>query len=349
MLILSAIAINFAYVDLCQTELYTATDAASRACGREFTVARSQSLAIARGKQVAELNKVAGNGLSLANSDFVFGQSVRANLNSRYAFNSSSTKKNSVQVTAHRQTGSLDGAVSLFMPNLLGRSTVDISQTAISTAIEVDIALILDRSGSMAYAVDEAANALVPPYSAPPGWVFCDPAPPICRWRNLETAVSVFLNEMTLSPLDELVSLSTYNHLAVTDISLTSDYALIAAGLTPYTNSFCVGATNIGGGINEGIGALTSSPAARQHAAKVIVLMTDGIHNTGTYPIDPAYYAASQGITVFTITFANEADIPLMQQVAAIGGGKHYHANSPADLIVAFQDIAKGLPTLLTK
>jgi Ca-activated chloride channel homolog len=77
--------------------------------------------------------------------------------------------------------------------------------------------------------------------------------------------------------------------------------------------------------------------------------MTDGIHNTGTHPIDAAYYAASQGITIFTVTFANEADVWLMQQVAQVAGGKHYHANSPSDLVTAFREIAKGLPTVLTK
>lgn len=349
MFILSAMAINYAYIDLCETELYTATDAAARASGREFTMTRDQSQAITRGKSLAALNKVAGKGLSLNAADFIFGQSTRSSLNSRYTFNSSSNIKNSVQVSANRTSSASDGAIPLFMPNLLGRNNVEISRSAISSAIEVDIALVLDRSGSMAFAADEVAQPFVLPYSAPPGWAFCDPAPPICRWRNLDAAVAVFLNEVQLSPLDELVSLSTYNDTALTDVGLTSNYLSISAGLTPYTNSFCMGATNIGGGINEGIGALQYSPAARPHAAKVIVVMTDGIHNVGYHPIDSAYYAASQGITIFSITFANEADIYLMQHVAAIGGGKHYHANSPADLSTAFQDIAKGLPTILTK
>jgi Flp pilus assembly protein TadG len=120
-----------------------------------------------------------------------------------HTFNASSSKKNSVQITANRNGSALDGPLPLFMPNLLVRSSVNITQSAIGTAIDVDIALVLDRSGSMAFAVDEVAQTSTPPYSAPPGWAFCDPAPPICRWRNLDSAVAAFLNEVTTSPLDD--------------------------------------------------------------------------------------------------------------------------------------------------
>lgn len=349
MLILSAIAINFAYMDLCQTELYTATDAATRAAGREFSISRSQTQAISKGKQLASLNKVAGVSLKLSDTDFTFGNSSRPSSNSRYSFDATSSVKNSVQLTGKRSQGTTDGPVPLFMPNLLGRNSVNMTETAISTSIEVDIALVLDRSGSMAYAVDEVANPMVPPYSAPLGWLFGAPAPPICRWRNLVTSVDVFLNEVANSPIDERVSLSTYNHLAATDVSMTSNYSQIALGLTPYTASLSMGATNIGGGIMEGIGALMYSPSSRPYAAKVILVLTDGIHNYGVDPVGSAYAAADSGITIFTVTFANEADIARMQQVASIGGGKHYHASSPAALSQAFQDIAHSLPTLLTK
>lgn len=349
MLLLSAIANNYCYMDLCRTELYTAVDAATRASGREFTVSRSQSQAILKGQQIAELNTVAGENLTLSSSDFTFGQSTRAGLTSRYAFDSGSQIKNSVQIIGKRDSSSADNSIPLILPGILGRSSFDLNQTAISTAVEVDIALVLDRSGSMAYAADEAAVPFVLPYSAPPDWEFCDPAPPICRWRNLVAAVDVFLGEVSSSPISELVSLSTYHHAAGTDVSLTDNYSSILAALQPYTDSFCSGGTNIGGGINEGLGSLFSSPMARQHAVKVIVVMTDGIHNTGTYPTGPAATAAADGIVIYTVTFAMEADQGLMQSVAATGGGRHFHAASPADLINAFQAIARGLPSLLTK
>ena len=196
--------------------------------------------------------------------------------------------------------------------------------------------------------IDEVAEPFAVPYSAPPGWEFGDPAPPICRWRDLQLAVNTFLSIVNSSALNEFVSLSSYSHVATTEVSLTTNYAAISAALQPYTDSFQAGATNIGGGINEGIGALFSSPLARPYAAKVIVVMTDGIHNAGTYPIGPAEAAAINGVLIFAITFSNEADQYLMQQVAARGGGRHFHANSAADLVNAFQEIARALPNLLT-
>lgn len=349
MLLLSAIAINYCYVDLCRTEMYTAVDAASRAAGKEFTSSRSQAQAIARGKQIAELNTVAGENFTLSDTDFTFGLSTRSGVSSRYVFDRGSPVKNAVEIVGRRNSSAADSSIPLLLPGMLGRSSFDMAQTAISSAVEVDVALVLDRSGSMAYAVDEVATPYVPPYSAPTGWQFCDPAPPICRWRNLVTAVDVFLNEATDSPISELISLSTYSHVAGTEISLTTNYASILAALQPYTDSFCSGGTNIGGGINEGLGALSYSPQARQHAVKVIVLMTDGIHNIGTYPTSPATVAANDGIIIYTITFANEADQGLMQTVANMTMGKHFHASSPNDLIAAFQAIARDLPNLLTK
>jgi hypothetical protein len=82
---------------------------------------------------------------------------------------------------------------------------------------------------------------------------------------------------------------------------------------------------------------------------KVIVVLTDGIHNIGYHPVGAAYDATDQGVMIFSITFSAEADQWLMQKVASIGGGTHFHANSPADLSTAFSEIAKRLPTLLTK
>ena len=348
-LMLAAFAINLAYMELNRTELYTATDAAARATGREFSMTRDKAAARAKGKLFAEKNLVAGTPLRLQYSDFDFGESSRPNLTSTYQFDSHSHHTNSVKVIGRRDASSADGPIPLLMPNLLGRSNFSTQQSAISTSVEVDIALVLDRSGSMAYAAHEVAAFPPSPYSAPADWNFCDPAPPDCRWRNLITAVGVFLNEVSQSPADEAVSVSTYSDVAITNCDLTHNYGDIINSLNPYTQSYCAGATNIGGGINEGVGALTLSPQARPNAMKVIILMTDGIHNVGDYPLWPAEVAANMGVQIFTITFANEADQWLMQEVASRGGGVHFHASSPADLSLAFQEIAKRLPTLLTK
>lgn len=348
-LLLSAFAINVAYMELNRTELYTATDAAARAGGREFTFTRDQAAAKARAREIAALNDIAGTPLSLADGDFVFGKSTRSNTASRYSFSANGATQNALQVTSRRNSGSPDGPIPLLMPSLLGRSTFESQQTAVASQLELDIALVIDRSGSMAYSVDETAQYPPKPYSAPDGWDFCDPAPPDCRWRNVLTAIDVFLNEAALSPAREQISLTTYNDTAITNQELTLNYALVRNALVPYTNSFCEGGTNIGGGIFQGIDSLVYSPTARQHAVKVVVVLTDGIHNIGADPVWAANEAAAKGSIVFTVTFSAEAQKATMKQAAEKGGGKHFHAANAADLVTAFQEIFRSLPTLLTQ
>ena len=49
------------------------------------------------------------------------------------------------------------------------------------------------------------------------------------------------------------------------------------------------------------------------------------------------------------MTFGEGADEELMEEVALIGGGKHYHAASGAELVAIFEEIANNLPTILTQ
>lgn len=96
------------------------------------------------------------------------------------------------------------------------------------------------------------------------------------------------------------------------------------------------GSTNIGGGIQRAIDEL-SSDRARSTARKVIVLLTDGVANIGNsgqnsesagadYALDRAQVAADLGYTLFAISVGAGADIELMEQIAEIGGGEHFHA-----------------------
>ena len=342
--LMSAIAINLAYIELSRTEMIIATDAAARAGGRDLITTDDAKTARKRAKQLAALNSVAGDPLVLADSDIDFGSSVRQ-VGGRYDFTINTKNPNSLRVMAHRDSSNKDGAIPLLMPSILGTSSVSTTQEAISTQMEVDVGLVLDRSGSMAYAANEVNGLLPIPALAPSGWNWGDPAPTGSRWLDLVAAVNVFNGELTSSPGAELLSLSSYSDTAITNVSLTSNYAAVMAAMGMIT----MGATNVGGGIAEGSAALMSSPAQRSGAAKVLVVLTDGIHNTGLDPLIAAQAAADAGIMIFAVTFSDEADQTRMQQVAAIGNGRHYHASTAAQLKTVFRDIAASLPTLLTK
>jgi len=333
-------------MELNRTEMYIAADAAARAGGRELMIDRDQAAATKRAIEFAGRNEVATAPMLLSSGDIIFGRSVRGPSNGRHVFTPGGSNPNSLQVTVRRTNSSPSGPITLLMPNVLGSTSFETQQTAISTLVDLDIALVLDRSGSMAYAANEKAIFPPLPGSAPLGWTFGDEAPPICRWRDVVASVQVFLNEVTASPADEFVSLSTYSDNAKVDQALTNNLGVILSGMNVYTQNFASGATNIGGGINSGASALSGG---RPGAIKVIIVLTDGIYNTGPDPISAAKAAGKKGIQIFTITFSNEADQSRMKSIASQAGGTHFHANSKNDLQIVFKEIARRLPTLLTK
>lgn len=347
-IILAAIAINLAYLELNRSEMIIASDSISRATGRELMISSNAASARTKGRDAGSRNSVGGKPLQLRDADFVFGQSSRNLVTDRYNFTPGGANPNAVEVTARRTTGSLDGPLTLMLPNILAINKVESTQISRSNQIEVDIVLVIDRSGSMAYASDEPAVFPPIPAAAPVGWLFNGPAPNPSRWRDLVGAVDVFLAELTASPINELVGLATYNGFTAIDQDLTTDYTLIQGALDNYTNFFQSGKTNIGGGINAGQNCFALS-SFRPFAARVMIVLTDGIDTVGSDPVGAAIAAAGEQIMLFTITFSDEADQAIMQTVASTGSGKHYHAVDGADLSIVFKDIARQLPVLISK
>ena len=351
-MIFAGFAVNLSYIELTRTELRISADAATRAAGRTLVSTNDFAAARAAARQAATRNTVGGSVLQLADTDIVFGESQRTSLGQRYSFTPGGLNPNAVQVNARRDSGSLSGAVSMIIPNSGAAGTFNTSQSAVSSPVELDVALVLDRSGSMAYGDTEESyimgSAGIPPSSAPPGWWFCDAAPPGSRWRDLLAGITVFNNALTGSFSNEHVALVTYSNTATREQELTDDYSTIMAAMDSYTTSLCGGSTNIGSGIYEAIDTLGNAAYQRPWASKVIVVLTDGRHNTGSSPEVAATVAFNAGITVYTITFSAEAEQGRMQTVADNGGGKHFHAASGIALQQAFRDIARSLPTLLT-
>ena len=310
-MILAGFAVNLSYIELTRTELRIAADAATRAAGRVLVNSNSFAASRAAARQAMTRNTVGGSVLQLADTDIVFGESRRNSLAQRYSFTPGGLNPNAVQVNARRDAGSLSGAVSFILPMAGAGGSFNSSQSAVSSPVELDVALVLDRSGSMAYGDTEIARDMVLagliPSSAPPGWSFCDAAPPGSRWRDLLGGVTVFNNVLNSSYSSEHVALITYGSSASLEQNLTGDYSLVMSAMDVHTQSLCSGATNIGSGIYEAINALSDPGYTRPWAAKVIVLMTDGRHNTGSDPEVAATAAFNAGISVYTVTFSAEA------------------------------------------
>ena len=346
-LILAAFSINIAYLQLNRTEMTIAADAASRAASREFATTNSKTSAIAAARTATNRNTVGGSPLLLSNTDIVFGESSRDDLESRYQFSANGKNPNAVEVRARRDSGSLSGSVKLLLPLFFSSPTINASQTSRASQIELDISLVIDRSGSMAYASNEPAVYPPNPKAAPKGWSFGDVAPNPSRWRDAVAAVNVFLTEMDNSPANELIALTTYNHENTLDQTLTKNYKKITNGLDSYTKRCDLGSTNIAGGIARGVEACTTN--SRLFATKVMIVLTDGIDTTKSDPVGAAKFATAYDIMIFTITFSDEADQETMKQVAAAGRGKHYHASNASALKQIFRDIARQLPILISR
>jgi Mg-chelatase subunit ChlD len=348
-IIMAAFAVDVAWMQLVRTELRTATDAAARAGAKELSLSQSVPAARDRAKQAARRNKVAGEPLQLRNNDIQIGASTQPNSTSRFKFSSGGARPNAVRVTGRRTQGSAAGPVDLLFAGVLGVREFEPQHVATSTQLDRDICLVVDRSGSMMYSLtgnDKPGGDCKPPH------------PTKSRWGNLRIAVEAFLNELDQTRQQELCGLVSYSSDAtacghtykISEINseLTNPYTVIRQAIGQKSALPVEGRTAISAGIDDGIKVLTG-PKSRPFALRTMVLMTDGIHNTGPEPVLSARVAAENNIVIHTVTFSVDADIRRMQDVAAATGGEHFHADDQRELVEIFRRIAATLPVMLTE
>ncbi len=107
-------------------------------------------------------------------------------------------------------------------------------------------------------------------------WSSTDQAP----WQDLVAAVNAFLDVLDSTSQEEQVSVASYSSSATLDSWLEKDHEIVRNTVDGLNTG---GNTAIGKGMQEGIQALLDA-AARPFAAKTMVVMTDGMHNTGISP-----------------------------------------------------------------
>lgn len=302
---------------------------------------------------------------------------------------SGSDRPSALRVNAKRNAGSLSGAVPLLMPGFQPSGDFDSARTSIAMQVDRDIALVLDQSGSMAsvywnwppgknpynaHAMRAAVDAgvlfdgrprgissyrLTGNYHLPAGtsvtdywgWVWQSyyqlGPPPVSLWEEMQIAVERFLGALEETTQDEKVSISTYASSSAVRLNLTSSYPAVRNRMRSIGGPS--GMTAIGRGMQSGFSTLGGA-GSRPYAAKTIVVMTDGQHNTGIDPVTVAHQiCSSSNVTIHSITFGSGADTNRMRQIAEIGGGEYYHAANGAELIEVFRKIANNLPTILVQ
>ena len=323
MIVGAVFSVDIAYMHMVRAELRTATDAAARAGAEVLARTQDPDQAIQAAIDVAERNIVSGNGLTLNRDDIVLG-SVQLQPDGSFDFVADQEPLTSVHVVGHRDSGAADGPVPLFFGGMLGRSTFQPLQTATASSSVRDIALILDRSGSMGTRMSGGGT----------------------RLTALQAAVDVFIDEVEATSPNSLISLTTYSTRSSRDIALTDDFDQIRRSVSRLRAS---GMTNIFQALRQGSDSLHTDPRRRPFADRTIVLMTDGNFNEGGTPIPSAHLAAGRNHVIHTITFSSGANQRIMRDVANIGGGQHIHADDAEDLEEAFRAIARSLAVFLSE
>jgi len=351
LLVTVVLSVDVAFMQLTRTQLRSATDAASRAASENLSRTQDPDLARAAAKAFAAQNNVNNDGLQLADEDIVFGRSERPG-GGDVVFQPGVQPFNTVQITGRRTDSSLSGPVPLFFGHILGTPTFQPTHIAASMNLDRDLCLVVDRSGSMKFGLNNSNIA--------GGLTGCDPPhPTLSRWSALSVAVQAFIDGLNSTQQQEQLAMASYGsddsacgiNFNAADLNqpLDFDYSNTTAQMASLSAIPINGFTNIEAGIARGIEALTDPARARPLAEKTMVLLTDGIFNRGNHPAIIAATAASQDIVIHTLTFSAGAEQTAMQAVAAATGGQHFHAPNAAALEDIFREIASTLPVVMTQ
>ena len=225
-------------------------------------------------------------------------------------------------------------AISALIVAMARPRTVDES-TRIKTSKGIDIVMAIDVSASM------LARDLKPN-----------------RLEALKTVAARFINARP----NDRIGLVEYAGESFTKTPLTSDKSIVLSSLKGIVyNTIIEGGTAIGSGLATAVNRLKESRAK----SKVIILLTDGVNNTGF--IDPkiaSELAVEFEIKVYTIGLGSngmasspigirpdggfqygnvpvEIDEALLKEIAKITGGQYFRATSTTKLSEIYDEINK--------
>jgi hypothetical protein len=364
-LVMAAITVDYAYIQLIRTELRAATDASAKAGAEALSRTESSQQAIAAAISCAADNKVGGRSVVITQNDIVLGRSVTG-VNGKWNFQPGVSPFNSMRVNAKSD------AVSLFFGNLLGKSSFTAAHKTVAGQQEIDVCLCLDRSGSMLFdmsGTDWSYPPNNPRLSSFTAWGtqwrnhLSPPHPTNSRWAVLARAVGDFyveVEDFIPPPRTSLVTWgsnytmpiapSTVYQAATTNVQLSNatfssqrasvNNAINALGIQPM-----MGGTNLSAGLDRAVQQLTG-PNARILTNKVVILFTDGQWNDGRHPRLAAQDAKAAGITVHTVSMLTQQQADLAE-VAQITGGTAYTTQNEIELRNAFREIANSLQVVM--
>lgn len=174
--------------------------------------------------------------------------------------------------------------------------------------------------------------------------------------NRLEAGKNVALEFVKERPNDR-IGLVLYEGDAYTKVPLTTDHNLLIAAFKDIKTGLVTPGTAIGLGLVTAINRLVDSEAK----SKVIILLTDGVNNSGEVdPITAAQIAKEYGIRVYTIGVGQEGMAPfpvqspfgvvmqnvpveidelLLEEISIITGAKYFRAKNKDELETIYDEI----------
>lgn len=184
-----------------------------------------------------------------------------------------------------------------------------------------DIVLALDASGSMnssGYDVDDEISE----------------GKRLTRFEITKKLASEFIHKR----VSDNVGIVLYGDFAFIASPITYEKEIVSDMLSYLTNGMAGQNTAIGEAIAQSVRAFKHSVAK----TKVIILLTDGEHNSGSIsPKDAIKLAKDENIKIYTIGLGNkgEADEALLMKIALDSGGHFYRAESASKLKKVYDEI----------
>jgi Ca-activated chloride channel homolog len=176
----------------------------------------------------------------------------------------------------------------------------------------IDIVLAIDASGSMrASGLSETRET---------------------RFKTVQRVVRDFIAKR----LNDNVGVVLFGDFAFIASPVTYEKEIVSEMVSYLQTGMAGDNTAIGEGIEQSIRALMYSKAK----SKVIILLSDGEHNSGRIsPKDAVKIAQEQGIKIYTIAVGDDFNPAVLQEIAAQTGGKSFAALNEDELAGVYEEI----------
>ncbi len=174
--------------------------------------------------------------------------------------------------------------------------------------------------------------------------------------NRMEAAKLTAIDFVSSRP-DDRIGVTVFSGQSFTLSPLTTDHALVKELISQATTGMVADGTAIGDGLATAVNRLRESTAL----SRVVVLLTDGINNTGVIdPLTAAEIAAMYGVRVYTIGVGSSGPVPypfqtpfgvqyqdveipvdeeLLQEIAAMTGGRYFWAEDKQTLESIYEEI----------